>query len=74
MHPIDYSFRLNIAILIVTGALTWFLKNPLALVVGFLVMQHMVARFQNGGDDDGPSGGAGAVSFGFVPPDDDDED
>lgn len=46
LHPIHYSLLLNCATLAVTGTLSWFLKNPLIVVIGLLVMQHMAARFE----------------------------
>jgi hypothetical protein len=68
MHPIDYSFRLNLLILLTCAALAWLMNQPLLLPLGFMVMQHMVARFSKDDDDDpGPPG----APFGFVPSDED---
>lgn len=47
MHPIHYSFGLNVLILLVCGALSYLLENPLILAIGFIVMQHMVGRFED---------------------------
>lgn len=49
MQPIHYSLIFNLAVLIVTGWLAYVFAQPLVVVVGLLVAQHVLGRF---GDDD----------------------
>jgi hypothetical protein len=70
MHPIHYSIYFNALVLITSGALAAWFNQPVVFALGLLIVQHFVGRFP---PDEPPSGGAGAVSFGFVPPDEDDE-
>lgn len=45
MQPIHYSLIVNLAVLIVTGLLSWQFSQPLLVVVGLMLMQHEMARF-----------------------------
>lgn len=70
LQPIHYSLILNVLILAVTGVLSWLMNNALIVVLGFMVMQHMAARFE----DPSLQERHPAQSFGFVPSDPDDEE
>lgn len=55
MQPIHYSLILNLAVLIVLGALSYAFQQPLLVIVGLLLANHAIARFSNeeAEDDDG---------------------
>lgn len=47
MQPIHYSLILNLAILAVTGWLSYVFMQPLLVVVGLMLAQHEMARFKD---------------------------
>lgn len=55
MQPIHYSFLMNLAILLVFGALAWAFAQPVLVVAGVMLMNHVIGRFdKNNEPDDGP--------------------
>lgn len=52
MHPIHYSLILNLAVLLITGFLSYVFEEPLLVVVALLLANHSMARFQNDDPDD----------------------
>lgn len=66
MHPIHFA----VLIVLIAGALSYQMANPLIFVIGLLLSQQCVGRFSQ--DEDDEERGSG-VPFGFVPPDDPDQ-
>lgn len=52
MHPIHYSLILNLAILAVTGWLSYVFNQPLLVVIGLMLAQHTMAKFDDGEEDE----------------------
>jgi hypothetical protein len=63
MHPIHYSFLLNIAALIIAGLLSWQQGQPLWLIVAVLLQNHSLARFTNLSDDQDESDSSPKIGF-----------
>lgn len=47
MQPIHYSLIINLAVLAVTGWLSFVFMQPLLVVVGLMLAQHEMARFKD---------------------------
>lgn len=52
MQPIHYSLIINLAVLAVTGWLSYVFTQPLLVVIGLMLAQHEMARFKEEDDDD----------------------
>lgn len=52
MQPITYSLIINVLILAVVGALTYVFSQPLLIVVGLMMMNHVMERFSSKNDED----------------------
>lgn len=65
MQPIHYSFLFNLIVLGVFALLAWRFEQPLLVVVAFLVIEHVMARFPKGDDED-DEGDDGPRPIGFT--------
>jgi hypothetical protein len=45
MQPITYSLIINLAVLLVAGALAWKMDNPYILIIAVILQTHAIQRF-----------------------------
>lgn len=63
MQPIHYSLIINLAVLAVTGLLSYLLSQPLLVVIGMMLAQHEMARFKDSDREDEDEGEEPAIGF-----------
>lgn len=63
MQPIHYSLILNLAVLAVTGWLSFVFTQPLLVVVGLMLAQHEMARFKDEIMEEDDDEGEPAIGF-----------
>lgn len=63
MHPITYSIIINLAILIVVSFLSLAFSQPLLFVVGLMMMNHIMGRFNTSAEQDQDDEEAQAMGF-----------
>ncbi len=64
--PILRSLLINLAVLAVTGLLSWQFSQPLLVVVGLMLMQHEMARFAEKSNRDDDDDDEDAQPMGFL--------
>lgn len=47
MHPIHYSLIINLAVLAVTGWLSYAFSQPMLFIIGMILAQHEMSRFRD---------------------------